>query len=235
MRHFDLGEWADFARDLVKQEQQVAMQNHLHSGCKECGKVLSMWRRVQEIGQRSAHYEPPAVVVKSIKGIYVIYGARAPEPKKTTIAQLLFDSFHSPCVEGIRSAGPSLRQLLYGTDGYRIDLQIESQENSEKMALVGQVLNSRDPGNTVSAAPVTIVKGQKVRALGVTNRFGEFHVECEVERGLQLRVRLPQEIVSLPVFELSARKADGTEVLIDSPGVKTLRGWKNSPRGRTSA
>jgi hypothetical protein len=235
MRHFDLGEWADFARDLVKQEQQIAMRSHLDSGCKECGKVLSMWRCVHDIGQRSAHYEPPAVVVKSIKGIYVIHGARAPEPEKTTIAQLLFDSFHSPWVEGIRSAGPSLRQLLYGTDGYRIDLQIESQENSEKMALVGQVLNSRDPGNTVSAAPVTIVKGQKVRALGVTNRFGEFHVECEVERGLQLRVRLPQEIVSLPVFELSARKADGTEVLIDSPGVKTLRGWKNGPRGRTSA
>jgi hypothetical protein len=96
-------------------------------------------------------------------------------------------------------------------------------------------LHSRDPGDRVSAAPVTIVKGQKVRALGVTNRFGEFHVECEVERGLQLRVKLPQEIVSLPVFELSARKADGTEVLIDSPGVKTLRGWKKNPRNRTSA
>jgi hypothetical protein len=233
MRHFGLEEWADFARDLVKKERRIAMQSHLDSGCKECGKVLSMWRRVHEIGQRNAVYEPPSVIVKSIKGMYVVHRPRAVQPKKTTIVQLLFDSFESPQAEGIRSAGPAIRQLLYGTDGYRIDLRIEPQENSEKVVVVGQVLNSQDPGQTLSAAPVTIVKGQKVRAIGVTNRFGEFHVECEVERGLQLRVKLPQEVLSLPVFELSPRKADGSSGRIGSPGVPALRRWKKHPGKRT--
>jgi hypothetical protein len=154
--------------------------------------------------------------------------------KKATIAQLLFDSLASPQLQGMRSAGPSFRQLLYGTDDYRVDLQIEPQENSEKMALVGQILNARFPGETVSAAPVTVVKGQKVRALSATNRFGEFRVECEVERGLQLRVKLPQEVVSLPVFEISARRVDGSQVLIDSPGVRSLRGCKMYLRNQIS-
>jgi hypothetical protein len=145
---------------------------------------------------------------------------------KTATAQLLFDSLKAPQAEGMRSAGPSFRQLLYGTGDYRVDFQIEPQENTEKMALVGQILNARHPDETVSAAPVTVLKGQRVRALGVTNRFGEFRVECEVERGLQLRVKLASEIVSLPVFEISARRVDGTEVLIDSPGIRTLRGCK---------
>jgi hypothetical protein len=227
MRHFSLGEWADFARDLVKQEQRAAMQSHLDSGCKECGKVVSMWRRVHEIGQRSADYEPPSVVMRSIKGMYVIHGARSAKPKKTTIAQLLFDSFDSPQAEGLRSIGPSIRQLLYGTDGYQIDLRIEPQPNSEKVALIGQILNSQNPSDVVSAAPVTIVKGQKVRALSLTNRLGEFHLECEVERGLQLRVRLPQEIVSLPVLEFPASKADAAEGVSDSSRVP-----KSLPRSR---
>jgi hypothetical protein len=229
MRHFGLGEWADFARDLMEQEQRVVMQSHLDSGCKECGKVVSMWRRVHEIGQRNADYEPPTVIVKSIKGMYVIHGPRRGKPKKTTIAQLLFDSFDSPQAEGIRSAGPSIRQLLYGTDGYQIDLRIEPQLNSEKVILIGQVLNSQNPGDVVSSAPVTIVKGHKVRALGVTNRFGEFHVECEIERGLQLRVKLPEEVVSLPVLEFPGRKADEAERLINSSGVG--RGLQTPKKG----
>jgi hypothetical protein len=232
MRHFGQEDWADFARDLVKGERRTAMENHLESGCKECGKVLGMWQRVHEIGQRNASYEPPANVVQSIKGMYVIHGPRGAQPRKTAVARLLFDSFDAPQPEGVRSVGGGIRQLLYGTDAYRVDLRIEPQEASEKMVLVGQVLNSENPNEGVSAAPVIIVKGRKVRALGVTNRFGEFHVECEVERGLQLRVKLPREVLSLPVFELSPRTVDGTLDLIDSPGIKSLRGWKNRTRKR---
>jgi len=206
MRHFNLGEWADFARDLVKGEQKVAMQNHLDNGCKECGNVLSMWRRVHQIGQRSADYEPPTVIVKSMKGMYVIHGTRPVKSKRITLAQLLFDSFDSPQAEGLRSVGLGIRQLLYGTDGYRIDLRIEPQDKSEKMVLIGQILNSQDPREIISAAPITIVKGQRVRAFGMTNEFGEFHVECEAERGLELRVKLQEETVSLPVLDFPKHK-----------------------------
>ena len=104
--------------------------------------------------------------------------------------------------------GPAIWQLLYRTDDYLIDLQIEPQRSSEKMALVGQILNTRHPGKTFSAAPVTVVKQQKVRAIGATNRFGEFRVECDVERGLQLRLKLPDEVVLLPLFEISAPTPD---------------------------
>lgn len=59
------------------------------------------------------------------------------------------DSVGSPPVEGIRSAGASFRQLLHGADDYWVDLQIEPQEISEKMALLGQVLPKTAARNTI--------------------------------------------------------------------------------------
>jgi hypothetical protein len=216
MRHFRLEEWVDFARDIIDKGRRSAMQNHLESGCKECAKVLNLWQRVYEIGQRNSIHEPPASAVQSIKGLYVIHGGRA-RPKKTAVARLLFDSFAAPQTAGIRSAAASTRQLLYGTDEYRVDLRIEPQYDTEKVALIGQILNSQNPAEGVNAAPVVLLKKRVVRAFSVTNRFGEFHILCELERGLHLRFKLPQDTeLSLPIVELAPDDSS------DSRGISAL-------------
>lgn len=208
MRHFGLEEWADFARDIADEERKSAMQNHLKSGCKECTKVVNLWQRVYEIGQRNSTYEPPASAVQSIKGLYVIHGGRA-RPKRTAVAQLLFDSFAAHQTSGTRSAVSTTRQLLYGAGEYHVDLRIEPQDDTEKVALIGQILNSKKPEEGISAAPVLLLKKQVVRGLSITNRFGEFHMLCELEQGLHLRFKLPQDTeLSLPVLELATVPSD---------------------------
>jgi len=103
---------------------------------------------------------------------------------------------------GVRSAGSASQQLLYGVGDYRIDVRIEPQMDSEKVVLIGQVLNSADPDERLSAAPVTLLKGRKILAESVTSEFGEFQIECELQGSLRLVVLLHGRAeVSLPLVE----------------------------------
>lgn len=231
MKHFSIEEWADFARGVAARDQQTDMQEHLETGCKQCVGAVSLWKRVHEAAQREAGYEPPEATLRTVKGLYTIHGKPAMRAEKAAFAELLFDSFRAPLQAGVRSATTDVRQLLYGNGNHRIDLRLEPQADSDKISLVGQLLNSADPASATGAVPVTLLKGRKVVAESATNRFGEFHFEVELEENLQLRVSPPQG----PEFSVALVYPSGAEVgqakTADSKGVKKLlRGSKKSTR-----
>jgi hypothetical protein len=123
----------------------------------------------------------------------------------------------------MRSGGATVRQLLYGTGSYHIDIRIEPQEDSEKAALVGQVLNSDDVDPGINAAHVILFQAGRVRAETMTNRFGEFRLECELESGLQLRVRLPHGTeLRVPVLEPSLAEDESNSQPSDSIEIKQI-------------
>ena len=94
------------------------------------------------------------------------------------------------------------QQLLYGAGTYRIDVRIEPQMDSEKVILVGQVLNSANPDEQLADVAVTLSKGKKVLAKSTTSQFGEFQIECELDAGYRLVVMLPGDAeVALPLIE----------------------------------
>lgn len=215
MKHFSLEEWADFARNVVRQDLKKAMETHLESGCKKCAKAFELWRRVTDVARRQSAQEPPESVVRSAKGMYLLHGFRRPHSKKATLAELLFDSFRAPLAAGVRSATAANRQLLFGAGGYRVDVRIEPQEDSNRASLAGQLLNASNPNERLASAPVVLSRGGKVVARCLTNQFGEFHLQCGLESKYQLRVELPgkTELV-IPLVEapgeMRRKRAKGT-------------------------
>lgn len=219
MRHFSMEQWIDFARNVVGPRERAEMESHLSDGCKQCSKTLSLWQHVSEAGKRESAYVPPASIVGTVKGTFGIRGPRRVGRAARAIASLLFDSARTALVAGVRSAGMAERQLLYGVSKYRIDVRIEPQPNSEKVALVGQVLNSIAPGESIGAVPVRLCRGRTVLVESMTSAFGEFDVECDLGKGLELRVRLPKEELCLPVVEPTIERTKGLEAFV-SKGVK---------------
>jgi len=219
MRHFSMEEWIDFARNLLGPSERAEMESHLGEGCKQCSKTLSLWQRVYEAGRRESAYAPPASAVAMVKGTFGIHGPRKAGRVKEVIAKLLFDSASTPLVAGVRSTATAERQLLYGVSNYRIDVRIEPQRNTDKVALVGQVLNSTTPNESVGAVPVKLCRGRRVLVESTTSPFGEFYLECDLSRGLQLRVILPGEELCLPVVEPTISLAEGSPEIADSKSV----------------
>jgi hypothetical protein len=205
MRHFSLEQWIDFARQVVGPRERAEMESHLSAGCKQCSKTLTLWQRVYEVGRHESVYAPPESLVGTIKGTFGIRGPRKIGRAGRAIASLLFDSARTPLVAGVRSAGTAERQLLYGVSNYRIDVRIESQPHSDKVALVGQVLNSTAPGESIGAVPVRLCRGSRVLVESTTSPFGEFDLECDLGKGLQLKVKLPREELCLPLVEATIK------------------------------
>jgi hypothetical protein len=230
MRHFPMERWIDFARNVVGPRQRAEMESHLSDGCKQCSNNLSLWQRVSKATKHEAAYMPPASIVGTVKGTFGIRGPRRVGRAARAAASLLFDSARAPLVAGVRSAATGERQLLYGVSKYRIDVRIEPQPNSERVALVGQVLNSMDPGESIGAVPVRLCRGRRVLMESMTSPFGEFDVECDLGKGLQLRVRLPKEELCLPVIEPTIERSN---IIMESSDLNRLSNKLTRNKKRT--
>ena len=232
MQHYSQEDWTDFARDVAAKGKKAEMQSHLETGCKPCNKAYGIWQRVSQAAQREAAYEPPQAAVQTVKGMGVIHGLGKAPKKSLSLVQLLFDSFQSPIQAGVRSSAATARQLLYGAGNFRIDLRMEPQADSEKVALVGQVLNAVDPSQSTTPIPVVLFKGTKILSVSRTNAFGEFHLECELDTDLKLHFRIPSEMeVWIPLVNPASTTA--APETADPTGVKGLiKKVKKSTKGK---
>lgn len=179
------------------------MQVHLQTGCRECEADLAAWMHIKEMAAREKAYQPPAAAVKMAKAASKLHG----EPARPSIARLLFDSFHTPVVAGVRSSPTSgqPRQVLYGFDKYRVDLRFEPNFNADEVLLVGQVLNTAESTESLGPITIALTRGGQVLGTARTNEFGEFQLECDLGGRLELQLTLPGgATVKIPMVEPSA-------------------------------
>lgn len=227
MKHFSQEEWADFARNALSGEQKEAMQNHLQNGCKGCTSTLSIWLRVHKAAGRESAYQPPDSAVRMTKGM----GAAHLHPASGSAPKLLFDSARNIVAAGVRSTSTLGRQVLYGVDPFRIDLRMEPLMDSDKVSIVGQILNAADPAKHSGDLPVVLWKGRKILAKSLTNNFGEFQVECDLEEDLHLQLSLPTGAeVMIPLIEPNRGDASLVGEAADS---KDVRGSRKRPSRST--
>jgi hypothetical protein len=186
MKHFRLEEWVDFARNVVQEDRLTAMQQHLEAGCDDCHTTLQMWKRVNEFGRRESLYQPSDTAIRSVKGLFGIYGPQKAE-QRTGLVKLLFDSLENALPVGVRSTGAAARQLLYSAGAYEVDIRIEPQHETGKVVLTGQLLPSEGTGHAVREIPVSLIRNQKAVSKAITNAFGEFRIRADQHQNLQLR------------------------------------------------
>jgi hypothetical protein len=200
MTHFKLHEWVDFARNMLTAEQKSGMQRHLAEGCGECQHAARFWEQVGSSAMREKKYAPPDSVLRSVRGHFALQ-----RPSKSTVLsrmKLVFDSLMNPAPVGVRSSGASARQLLYRNGNYSVDLRVELQADSGRIAMVGQVLDSGEPAHGIGDIPVSLQGGDGGWQGMTTNHLGEFHFECPQSDSLQLSLGVNPKrtlVVSIPL------------------------------------
>ncbi len=131
-------------------------------------------------------------------------------------ASLVFDSFRQPLPAGVRVVGPSARRLLYKAGRYRVRLRLEPGADSDRLSLVGQVLDEGFPKKPLHDLAVLVSSGGKTVDRTLTNRFGEFLLQPEPAKDLRLSVEAP-EIGSF---------------IVSLPSVESARGWGHQTNAR---
>jgi hypothetical protein len=194
LAHYSSQNWIDYVRNLVSPQDAAAMTNHLKSGCESCTKEKASWSKLAAFAKTEAQFEPPEHVVNMAKAL-----VQAPKREKALrireIAELVFDSFLSPQLAGVRSAaGVGSRQLLYRAGEVMIDVRFEANDESERFAVTGQVF--RDQGSKVgmTRVPISLISGKNELARTSTNQFGEFYLEHEsADKNLQVSLEVNSE------------------------------------------
>jgi hypothetical protein len=127
------------------------------------------------------------------------------------IASLVFDSVQSPAPDGIRSASPSARQLLYRSGSVCIDMRLQPKPGTDSVVLVGQLLDSASPTHGMSDVAVTLVSEGDTVACKKTNNFGEFDFGFETLHHSQLVFGIGRsKTIVVPVPDTGFEVASGT-------------------------
>jgi hypothetical protein len=210
MKHFDDKDLIDFARDTVSPEKKQEIQTHLDGGCQDCAKGLRLWTWMKDFAIREALNHPPASTVRLAKAVQVT--PRKARRSMRELATLAFDSFAQLQVSGVRSISPGARQLLYRAGPLMIDMKLETRANYDRFSLVGQVLASDEGVRGVDEVQVHLLSGTAELASTTTNQFGEFYLEHDQGKDLQLSLEVSSEKeVFIPLDEVIWRVAPGRQ------------------------
>lgn len=192
MKHFSDEFWLDFARRLLPPAQHGLMQRHLDQGCERCKRLCKMWEAVADVIGRESHYQPPEQDVRMVKSVYATSRPTQLVPKLAKIIPLVFDSFLDTSAAAVRGRYiPSpARHLLHQAGPWAVDLRLQG-EGGRRMSIAGQVLRSgRKPAEAL-AVDVILLRGDTLLAETSTNPFGEFHLECQYEKNLNMYLDIP--------------------------------------------
>lgn len=197
MKHFVMQEWIDFAREVVPQQQSMAMQKHLDSGCLSCHKLAEMWEPAVDCAEREKSYCPPDAYVRTAKAQFALNRPQQSRSRAISCAELVFDSFAQPVAAGIRNSGSHARQLVFMKGNYSIDMRIEPR--GDRLAIVGQVLDTSRADSGLGDIPVHLLAYETT-----TSRFGEFQFEVERMQNLELLFVMSEEhdlMISIPLSQ----------------------------------
>src|SRR6267378_1818611 len=117
----------------------------------------------------------------------LIHRIIAPRRVKRT-ARLVFDSFLQPLADGVRSAPPSDRRLLYGSGDVMVDLLLEAPRDSQGIKLFGQILDRTKPGPQLHSSPAVLQGKTEPIEMATTNELGEFQFDFDPRPDLRLEI-----------------------------------------------
>lgn len=210
--HFTEEDWFDFAHQQAAPSLRASLERHLEKGCSRCSQTVRLWSVVLDVADRQAAYRPPDEALRQLRGLFALRRPKGLLERVAAKAALVFDSFREPQAIGVRAAGPSPRQLLYKAGRYAIRLRLETAPDSERLSIVGQLVNEHQSPAAVQDIAVLALKGRKTLDRTLTNHLGEFVLEPDAAENLRLCVG----VAEIGTFTVEPRpataRADGEPV-----------------------
>ncbi len=144
----------------------------------------------------------------------------------THIARPVVDNLRQPHDGGTRDVNPLARRLLYTSGSVTVDLMLERQPDSNRVAIAGQVLDSAKPDRRLANVPVVLQSSKGPVKFATTNEFGELHLELGFEPNVALEIRISEThwvSVALPDWRGSTRAEEKVSSLPKTGSVLSFK------------
>ena len=186
--HYQAEELVDLARGVV-QPCNVEIEQHLSTGCHRCGSEVSWLHRITAVAAFDSTYTVPNHVIRSARALFALNRSTARPAMSSIVARLVFDSFRTPAMAGVRSRRLLTRQAMFQAGDYCLDLRMEREPGASQAALVGQIANRANPQERMSQLPILLISGGTI-VRTISNEFGEFQISYEPLPQLKLYIPL---------------------------------------------
>jgi hypothetical protein len=202
MKHFSDEAWIDFARGTTSPRKAAELKRHLDE-CPKCRSISGLWGAVLEILHREQEYRPSDHAIRSAKGMYDLH--RALQSLSGEKADLIFDSFRTPLLAGVRNSHmPSQRQLQYGFGPILIDIELSKEFGASENILSGQI-STRDESQSVNDCRVFLIRGKRFIAQTKCSHLGEFHFDFADGMNWKLLIDLGnREVIQLLLPDMTS-------------------------------
>jgi hypothetical protein len=139
----------------------------------------------------------------ALEDLFAPSGLGTVAPRNVHLARLVSDSLRSPSPQGVRSSRSSGRHFTYEHNDTTIDVLVNRPEGSERISLVGQVLDGAKARGKNGSLPVVLIGGSGTLARTTTNHLGEFNLEFEFADNVSLEIRLGERSwVTIPLGQM---------------------------------
>jgi len=161
-----------------------------------------------EATKKLNNLEPPTAALQAVKASFGLRKVVTFPSGKLDLAVLQFDSELQPLAAGMRSGPGSARQLLYKSGSVCIDMRMQPTPGSESILLIGQLLDSLNPGHGIGGIPVSLLAKGDTLSRKQTNDAGEFDFGVKPMHEMQLVFGIGESrtiVVSVPQATYSGR------------------------------
>jgi hypothetical protein len=225
MKHYGIVQWVEFARGLMGTGEAQNMSDHLAAGCSECQGIADFCEKLSRICRGVAPMPVPDAAVQRARSIFL---TKFPRPVKRSFRipiEVIFDSFLVPAPVGLRASWQVGWQALYQAGECSLDLRVEPELHTCRAAIIGQISNHETPESEMVDLPVCLKSGKAVVAETRSNRFGEFQMEYEQQKRLQLYVYLDEgnRCIQVPLKRFVAETPVGGNRLQTGATTKSKR------------
>src|SRR2546425_1493261 len=114
------------------------MERHLASGCRKCRRTAELLSKLAAAARNDSRVQVPQYALRCAQAIFVLQQPERVQILPRIPVRLLYDSFREPLPAGVRTQQRLSRQALYQAGDYSLDLQLEKERGSPRVALVGQ-------------------------------------------------------------------------------------------------
>lgn len=190
MTQFNITDWCDFVRGLVRADEKQRMERHLVTSESD-RRTVEILSRVAAVAREDRALEIPEHAVRGAKAIGSLARpeVETASPRPSLLRRLsfdvVFDSLHQAAA-GTRDLHTAHRQILLEADRFTVDVRWEQESDPQHSVIVGQIVRRPENAVPVTDVPVYVVAEGQIVGRARSNRFGEFQLEKLPRKTLKL-------------------------------------------------
>lgn len=188
-KHYTIVEWMEFARGFTSEEIRERMTGHLSEGCSKCQEKLDFFKKLLKVCGDITPRDVLETMLDRARKIWPMNMPIRPEQAIRIPVELIYDNRRVHAGAGLRTSREAGWRVLYRAGGEcSLDFHVEPVLGSSRISIVGQILSEQSSQTDMADIPVILQSGGIMMAETRSNEFGEFRMECEQRKQLQLRI-----------------------------------------------